>query len=137
PGVFSVPPDPPTVANPPYQVGPAAAIHSNGSLVSVQSPARIGETISVFLTGLGRVTPAVADGAPGVSAEPLNTRTIPPTVYVNGITARVTYAGLAPQLIGLYQVNFRIPNGVAPGNVTLGIGAPLTLNSQAILPIGP
>ncbi len=63
PGVFT---------NPAGGLGYAAALHANYSLVSPSSPAQVGETISVFVTGLGDVFPGVSDGTAG-AANPLST----------------------------------------------------------------
>ena len=47
-------------------VGLAAALHaSTGAVVTASNPAAAGEYLSVFLTGLGSVTPTVANGALG------------------------------------------------------------------------
>jgi uncharacterized protein (TIGR03437 family) len=87
--------------NPEGGLGQAAALHTDYSLISPSSPAQIGETIQVFLTGLGAVSPGIDDGAAG-SASNLTTNQI--TAYVDGTQATVTYAGLAPGFAGLYQV---------------------------------
>ena len=42
--------------------GYGVILHADYSLVSVNSPASVGETVLVYLTGLGAVTPKVADG---------------------------------------------------------------------------
>jgi minor extracellular serine protease Vpr len=36
-------------------------------------------------------------------------------VTVAGLSSEVAYSGLAPGLIGLYQINFRIPAGAPTG----------------------
>lgn len=114
PGIFT---------NPSGGAGEAAALHPDYSLVSPSSPAKIGETIAVFVTGLGDVSPGISDGAPGPSPNLSNTtNTI--TAAVGGTAATVTYAGLAPGLAGLYQVNLTIPSGLAAGDYYLEIFAP-------------
>jgi uncharacterized protein (TIGR03437 family) len=126
PGVFTVPPG---------GIGQGAALHPDFSLVTTARPAQIGETIAVYLTGLGDVTPAVTDGALGPSNPPsLATNNI--SARIGGIQATVTYAGLAPQLAGLYQVNIQIPPGVSAGDKTLDIAGPDSFASEAVIPVG-
>jgi uncharacterized protein (TIGR03437 family) len=36
-----------------------------------------------------------------------------PKFYFGGVLAQVSYAGLSPQFIGLYQFNVIVPNGAA------------------------
>ncbi len=127
PGVFT---------NPEGGIGQAAALHSNYSLISPSSPAQIGETIQVFLTGLGTVSPAVSDGAAGASSEPLNRATNQITAYIEGTQATVTYAGLAPGFAGLYQVNLTIPSSISSGNVNLEIAGPDADTSESLIQIG-
>jgi uncharacterized protein (TIGR03437 family) len=126
PGVFT---------NPADGIGDAAALHADFSLISPDSPAQIGETISVFVTGLGAVFPAIADGAVGPSGQfSLTSNAI--TVTVDGLPATVTYSGLAPQLAALYQINFTIPSGVSTGEVGLDIAGPDSYSAEAAIAIG-
>jgi len=77
-------------------------------------PAAPGEYVSIFATGLGPVANPVAPGAAAVADEA--TLTAPVQVSIGGIAAEVSYAGLAPGWVGLYQVNARVPENVAPGD---------------------
>jgi uncharacterized protein (TIGR03437 family) len=98
-------------------IGPGAFLHASGQVVSDSSPAAFGETIEAFLTGLGAVDPSVNDGA-AASATTLSTTDDPYDVYVDGVEAiNVTYAGLAPGFVGLYQVNFVVPSTPDTGDV--------------------
>jgi uncharacterized protein (TIGR03437 family) len=123
PGLFTVPAG---------GIGYAAAEHADGSLVSPSHPAQVGETIAVFVTGLGDVLPSIADGAPGVSSA----TTSKITASVNNLTATIAYAGLAPTLVGLYQVNVQIPSGIAAGDWYLDISGPDSYTSEAIISVG-
>jgi uncharacterized protein (TIGR03437 family) len=38
------------------------------------------------------------------------------TVTIGGVSAEVPFAGLAPGLVGLYQVNAIVPAGITPGS---------------------
>ena len=125
PGVFAVPPT---------GLGYAAALHPDYSLVTPQNPARPGETIAVYLTGLGAVSPTVANGAAG-PVSPLAQTVESLDVRVGGQSAKIAFSGLAPLLRGLYQLNITIPSTVTAGDQYLDIGGPDTLNSQILLPI--
>ena len=118
--------------NPAGGIGYAAAEHADGSLVSPSHPAQVGEAIAVFVTGLGDVLPSISDGAPGVSSATTNTI----TASVNNVTATVAYAGLAPTLVGLYQVNVQIPSGITAGDWYLDISGPDSYTSEAIISVG-
>ena len=103
-------------------IGQAAVLHADFTLVGQSNPAHPGETVLIFLTGLGAVTPGIADGAAG-GINPLNRVTGPIGVYVGDarMSASIGYQGLAPTLAGLYQINAVIPIGVTPGNIPLAI----------------
>jgi uncharacterized protein (TIGR03437 family) len=102
-------------------LGAGAITHANGSLVSAGSPAVRGETVVIYLTGLGQVSPGVADGT---AAKGLNTSNTVQTIYINGVCANapncdasnITYQGLTPGYAGLYQINVTIPLGASPGS---------------------
>ncbi|HMD49164.1 MAG TPA: hypothetical protein VKG79_08705, partial [Bryobacteraceae bacterium] len=116
-------------------VGEAAALHPDFSLVTANHPAQIGETVAVFVTGLGNTFPFVSDGAAAPSTNLANT-TATITATVDNIPATVTFAGLAPGLAGLYQVNVVIPSGVTPGDVYLELIGPDSDTLEAGIPVG-
>jgi len=124
-GVFSVPPG---------GLGYGAVLHANGQLVTSANPAEIGETVSVYLTGLGAVSPTITDGAAG-PAPTLSYATNTITADIGGTTATVTYSGLAPELAGLYQVNVTIPTGLTNGDNDLDIGGPDSYTSEVLISI--
>jgi uncharacterized protein (TIGR03437 family) len=85
---------------------------------------RSGNTATLWMTGLGPVTNAPATGAPARS-NPLSTVSGSIVVTIDGITAPVSFAGLAPGFAGLYQVNVTVPASVstgAPVSVVMGAG---------------
>ena len=94
--------------------GPGAIAHSaTGQLVTAENPAVAGETITIYSTGLGVVSPVVATG--NAPAKPQGETVLPVTAAISGTSARVVYAGLAPSVPGLYQVDAQVPAGVAAG----------------------
>jgi uncharacterized protein (TIGR03437 family) len=100
-------------------LGYGDAVHQDGTLVNAGNPAQIGETVSVFLTGLGAVSPAIGDGGAGPVSPLSNATGI--NAYIGGVQATVGYAGLAPQLAGLYQINLTVPAGLTAGDHALEI----------------
>jgi len=89
-----------------------AIIHQDGRLAGVNAPAAAGETLSIYATGLGDVTNIPPTGAPA-SATPLSETRTKPVVTIGGVTADVSFSGLAPGFVGLYQVNVKVPSGVS------------------------
>jgi uncharacterized protein (TIGR03437 family) len=116
-------------------LGYGAIEHADGSLVSTTSPAQIGETVALYTSGLGQVFPQVPEGTPGPT-DPLSKATNNITAKIGGIAATVTYAGLAPYLAGVYQVNVTIPSGVPAGDSGLDIAGPDSYTAEAVIPIG-
>jgi len=109
-------------------IGYAAAVHAaTGALITSDDPAQPGEYISLFLTGLGTVSPSISDGALG----PLNPLSVSDVYsagnltilfndYTNGTAdnpGTIEFAGLAPELAGLYQINVQVPtSGLRSGD---------------------
>jgi uncharacterized protein (TIGR03437 family) len=115
--------------------GPGAILHADYTLVSAAQPAISGETVLVYLTGMGAVSPTVADGTAGGS-NPLNRTTISPVnVYVGGQPATVVYSGLAPGYPGLYQINVTLPALAVSGNVPLAIQTSNAFHDQVDIPM--
>ncbi len=102
--------------------GVFVVVHANGTLTSDQNPAAAGEVLVVYANGLGPVSVAVPTGAASPSST-LATTTQVPAVTIGGVTASVEFSGLTPGLVGLYQVNVRVPAGV-----TAGSRVPLVVN---------
>ena len=106
--------------------GAGAVTHVDGSAVTTQNPARAGELVILYATGLGQVAPAVATG--GLPAGASNT-VAPVTLMIGGISVIPDFAGLAGCCVGLNQINARVPAGVGSGNavpVVLSIGGQLS-----------
>jgi uncharacterized protein (TIGR03437 family) len=92
---------------------PVGAIENqDGSLNGPTNPVARGQALVIFATGLGAVS---AEG-------PLSVVNSAVTVVINGVELPVSFAGLAPGYVGLYQINVPIPTTIAPG-----LGIVLTL----------
>jgi len=105
----------------------AVAVNLDGTLVWAANTvagvtthaAKPGDTIIVYATGLGAVTPSVADGAASLDA--LRQTLTQPVVLVGGLNAQVQFSGLSPQFVGVNQLNIVIPNVPAGNNVPIQI----------------
>jgi uncharacterized protein (TIGR03437 family) len=131
------------LAPPAFQAGGkqyVAAFHgSNNALVSngiisgiANAPALPGETVVLYGIGFG---PIQEGPVGGLIASGPTTLSRSFAVKIGGSTAPVAYAGLAPNLVGLYQFNVVIPQTLSAGDwpleITLG-GTGLTGQSLYI-----
>ncbi|HLK64047.1 MAG TPA: hypothetical protein VKU19_11440 [Bryobacteraceae bacterium] len=108
--------------------GPAI-LHQDGTRVNKDHPASRDEPLTIYATGLGVTTGGkVATGNPSPSNPLAVTAPIQlffgnPTISDAGVI--VDWSGLAPGLIGVYQISCRIPGTHLKGNalpVTIRIG---------------
>jgi uncharacterized protein (TIGR03437 family) len=86
------------------------AFSSAGAPVDANNPARLGDTIVLYATGLGAVTPPATAGA----AAPLANANSVVRVNVAGVALAPLYAGLSPGEAGVYQVNVTLPVTLPP-----------------------
>ena len=123
--------------------GAAAIRHLDGTVVNAQSPAVKGETISIYLNGLGAVTPALGDGA-AAQSNPLNWTTLPGgtacdaksfCLLIGGLPAAISFSGLVPGLAGVYQINAIVPSIAVTGSVPLAIETPNAFHDQVTIAI--
>jgi uncharacterized protein (TIGR03437 family) len=81
-------------------------------LAGPNTPATNGDVLVIYCSGLGEVSPSLTVG----TATPLEflTKTVGTvTVTIGGAQAQVTFAGLTPGSVGLYQINVAIPSGLS------------------------
>ena len=103
------------------------------SLVTAAKPAAGNEVVVLYCTGLGAVSPPATTGALA-SGTTLN-YTPNPTVTVAGASAPVAFSGLAPGLVGLYQINFTVPSSTPSGNAAVVVTANGVASNSANLHI--
>ena len=109
-----------------------AILHSNFKLANTADPAKAGETVLIYCTGLGYVVaPLPADGVAATGQMTLNA----PTVTIGGANAPVSFSGLAPGYVGLYQVNAQVPSGLAAGNQPVIITIGGAMSKSVLLPV--
>jgi uncharacterized protein (TIGR03437 family) len=119
----------------PYEAGTGLAtvgINNNGQLAGVlvpvaqSSPAILGTTVAakagtyttIYVSGVGDVNQSIPDGVPVATGTPVTSLPLPLApigVTVGGVPALIQFEGMTPGTIGLIQVNFQVPSGVAAG----------------------
>lgn len=114
PGIF-------TFAN-----GSPAVLHAaDFAAATTANPVVPGETLAIFLTGLGPYTPGQT-GVPAGAAVPLPA-SLTPSVSLGGTSCTVLYAGPAPGYVGLDQINCQtstqLPSNIQP----LQVISPMTI----------
>src|SRR5581483_11885185 len=133
PGVFTI--DSSFGGLGPGGLGYAAAEHADYSVVSKSNPAQPGETIQIYVTGLGNVNPPNPDGAAGPTGT-LSQTTNQFTIDFGGTTSPTpAFVGLAPALAGLYQINVQVPTGSSSGSYLLGITGPDCYTDEAVVQV--
>jgi uncharacterized protein (TIGR03437 family) len=119
----------------------SGAINANFSAEIGQSnPANPGDVVNFYLTGLGPVSPSAADGVPAPS-NPLSVITTAITVSYQSQPLKIYYAGLAPGLIGIYQLTVQTPakvqqvldgSGPVQTTLTLQFSSPNLINAVSL-----
>src|SRR5690606_10828758 len=90
----------------------AVALRPDGSYISSANPARPGDIISVFATGLGQTMPAAGTNRAGVAGQ-----TVAGTVIagINNEGVRMVSAEMLEGVVGVYVVKMEIPANAATG----------------------
>jgi adhesin/invasin len=103
-----------------FQISAAAPgifADQSGALVPTKTAAR-GQTVTLYFTGGGAVSPAVATGAAPSSGTALANLPKPAqsvSVTVGGAQATVQFIGITSGLVGVTQVNYQVPAGAPLG----------------------
>jgi uncharacterized protein (TIGR03437 family) len=98
-------------------VAPGIFTDQNHAPIS-NATAAPGDVVSLYITGTGTVTPAVATGdapASSVALADLPKPTQVTSVTVGGQTAVVDFIGIPWNLAGVLLINYQVPSGLAPG----------------------
>jgi len=112
----------------PTAPGVFAAVGEDGRL----NVARRGKTLSIYASGQGDVSPAVADGS-AAPAKPLSVTPLFPDVVIGYKRAQVLFSGLAPGWVGLWQINVIVPPDAPTGTaVFLLVNQAITSNTLMI-----
>ena len=79
-------------------------------------PAKIGDpqTLVILATGLGPVTPPIADGVGDPTT--IHNTTTHPVVMIGNVQAQWVFSGVLPGFPGVYQINVIVQPGTPTGN---------------------
>ncbi len=116
----------------------AVVIRSDGLVVTKATPARRGEIVRMYAIGLGQATPLAETNRVGRPDQKVNATV---AVGIDNAGVEVIEAKLAENLIGIYEVFFRIPENAQTGDRPLGLvaappgGSPF-YGQPSVIPIG-
>jgi uncharacterized protein (TIGR03437 family) len=99
---------------------------SDRSLIGAGNPARAGDSVIVYVTGLGQTSPALTTG---LIVDRTATASVPVTAAIGGQNADVVSAVAAPGTVGVYIVTLRVPTGVSGNAVVVLRQGPAQSNS--------
>lgn len=112
-----------STVRPQIAIGPTgpAVVHANDfTPVAPGRPARRGEMLALFATGLGPTQPVIEPGNPFPPDDP-RLLSLPVQIMVDGHPAGVLFAGGYAGSVDGFQVNFRVPDRATPGKATLAM----------------
>jgi uncharacterized protein (TIGR03437 family) len=97
------------------EAGPLAAVNQDGTVNTPANAISRGQVISLYGTGMGPVQDAPAEGAPAAGLA-RGVESIRVLIGDSGFVPaeNIQYFGLAPGLVGVYQINVKVPDTVAP-----------------------
>jgi len=118
-------------------VAPGIFVNSINAPVPSTSATR-GQTITLFITGSGAVTPAVADGNGPAASTALANLPSPAqkvAVTVGGVNAPIKFIGDPAGLVGVIQINYTVPPSISTGNQPVVVNIGGTASAAAMLAV--
>jgi uncharacterized protein (TIGR03437 family) len=106
----------------------------DGSINGPGHPATPGSIVTAYLTGQGPLELPVPSGS-AAPPDPLIGAAAGVTAMIGGQNAEVTFAGMAPGMVGVFQVNLRIPV-LAPGDYPLAVAVGSAISNTALITVG-
>ncbi len=112
-------------------------VHLDGSTITAASPAKSGEIVVLFASGLGPTNPAaIPDQIPQAAASVTPMSSF--SMLINGVAVdphQILYAGVVPTFAGLFQINVQLPANL-PSNPQIQIGYAGTFSPTGrVLPV--
>ncbi len=106
----------PTLAVNPPSVYAGVVIQSSGGVATATNPLLAGDTIFVYVAGLGQTNPQMVTG---FSLIQLARTVLTPSVTIGGKPLEGVVAEVLPGMIGLYRVTARVPTGLSAGDLPI------------------
>jgi uncharacterized protein (TIGR03437 family) len=108
----------------------AIVVNADNSLNTPTNPAKRGSVITIYATGQGYIPNAPADGnlPQGLVTTPTNPRVVMNFQILDEITPQqgdppggnfISFSGLAPCCVGVWQINVQVPMSIPPGVQTM------------------
>jgi uncharacterized protein (TIGR03437 family) len=104
------------------------------TLISDAAPAKPGEYIVLYMSGLGATDIPVPSGQASPANPPANVLDTP-LLTLNGQPVPLLFAGLTPSLVGLYQINVQIPLDLADGTYDMVVSQSGVISNTTSLPV--
>src|SRR5690606_14259695 len=79
------------------------------------NPAKRGDIVVAYLTGIGATLPASLTGEAAPAMEPIARPALEASASIGGAPAAIQFLGLTPGFVGLGQANLLIDNAAATG----------------------
>jgi uncharacterized protein (TIGR03437 family) len=106
------------------------AVRPDGSAITPKAPAKPGDIVILYATGLGQTSPPVPYGLVFNQAAPLE-QLADFKLVLDGVSAgprAVQYAGIAPGFAGLYQINLALASSTKTNpEIRIGFGNELSV----------
>lgn len=125
----------------------AVLVRQDGTFINLANPARPGDTLRMFVTGLGQTTPPLFTNEFDPLVE-VNNEWVPQDLPVNvGVIVGVNNGGVlvlsaqyAYGMVGVYQVDFQVPENTVAGNnapfaIVLYQGTTAVYGNGSLIPI--
>jgi uncharacterized protein (TIGR03437 family) len=119
-----------------FSSGTAITDYPNYNPITTTNPAKRGNTIILWMNGLGPVNQQPPSGEPtpfpAQTSDQLVHTLDTPTVSIGGVPATVSFSGLSPNSVGLYQVNVTVPANAPTGsqNLIVSIGGAASIATK-------
>jgi uncharacterized protein len=89
------------------------ALHIDSAAPGIMAVNRVADVLEIYASGLGATDTLVVAGT-AAPTQPLAHTSVTPVVRIGNQTGEVQFSGLAPGLVGVYQVNAALPANAAP-----------------------